>query len=386
MMPASPRYAINGFKRFFLGNTYRDLWTTPVRAPVLDLETYAGGLKPLKEGGGNQTKNLRLGAADGSEFVFRPVDKDNATPPERLQGTAIAKIFRDQVSGLFPAAGVIVAPIVEAAGVLHMTPAFAVLPNDSSLGKFRKDFIDRLGTVEEYPNKPEEGPGFAGAADIIDTEKLLPLLDSMPSDSVDSRAFLAARLFDMLVDDTDRHFGNWKWARFGPSKAARWVPIARDRDHAFNNYDGILAQDRVGEGAEPVDVRGKVPEHRGAFGQFAKLDRRFLADLEKPVWDSVAARSRAASPIASSTRPFVSCLRRIQDALRRRSPRSSSSAAMDCRPSPTSSTRRSREEIEVHATDVRRSGDRHLSGGWHRGRRSAVRKGGAVLPSTLRPA
>ena len=107
---ASPRYASTGFKRFFLGDTYRDLWTTPVRVPVVDLDTYAGGLKPLKEGGGHQTKNLRLVTPIGTEFVFRPVDKANVTPPERLKGTALAKIFRDQISGLFPAAGVIIAP------------------------------------------------------------------------------------------------------------------------------------------------------------------------------------------------------------------------------------------------------------------------------------
>src|SRR5512132_3671481 len=56
---AGKRYEAGRFSRFFLGDTYRDLWTTPIRVPVLDLEHYAGGLKPLKEGGGNQTKNLR---------------------------------------------------------------------------------------------------------------------------------------------------------------------------------------------------------------------------------------------------------------------------------------------------------------------------------------
>ena len=34
---ASPRYASTGFKRFFLGDTYRDLWTTPIRVPVLSM-------------------------------------------------------------------------------------------------------------------------------------------------------------------------------------------------------------------------------------------------------------------------------------------------------------------------------------------------------------
>jgi hypothetical protein len=288
-LAAGPRYEASGFSRFFLGNTYRDLWTTPIRVPVLDLDTYAGGLKPLKEGGGHQTKNLRLGASNGTEFVFRPVDKANATPPERLQGTAFARIFRDQVSGLFPAAGIVAAPIAEAAGVFHTTPAFVATPNDSSLGKFSKDFAGMLGTIEEYPNKPEEGPAFGGSSDIIDTEELLPLLDSVPAHSVDTRAFLNARLTDFLLADTDRHHGNWKWARFGSGNAARWVPIPRDRDHAFNSYDGRLA--RVASMAAPflVTFEGKYPGIRVLSDNSRDLDRRFLSNLEKPVWDSIAA-------------------------------------------------------------------------------------------------
>jgi hypothetical protein len=287
-LAASQRYASSAFKRFFLGNTYRDLWTIPVRAPVVDLDRYAGGLKPLKEGGGYQTKNLRLGAANGTEFVFRPVDKERATPPERLRGTALAKIFRDQVSGLFPAAGTVIAPIAEAAGVLHPTPAFAAMPADSSLGKYRDDFVHRLGTLEEYPNKPDEGPGFGGASDVIDTKELLPLLDSLPTHTVDTRAFLNARLTDILVADTDRHLGNWKWGRFGSGKAVRWVPIARDRDHAFNSYDGLLA--RIGHVAAPflVTFDGTYPSITTLSDNSRELDRRFLSDLERPVWDSVA--------------------------------------------------------------------------------------------------
>ena len=285
---ASPRYASNGFKRFFLGDTYRDLWTTPLHVPVLDLDSYAGGLSPLKEGGGNQTKNLRFTTPIGAEFVFRPVDKANATPPERLRGTAIAKIFRDQVSGLFPAAGSVIAPIAEAAGVLHTTPAFTVMPHDSSLGKFRKDFAGLVGTLEEYPHKPEEGPGYGGASDVIDTEELLPLLDSLPNQSVDTRAFLNARLTDMLVADGDRHHGNWKWGRFVTGKSVRWVPIARDRDHAFNTYDGLLA--RIARLGAPflTTFEGRYESIEALSYNSRELDRRFLSSLEKPVWDSIA--------------------------------------------------------------------------------------------------
>src|SRR5688500_13414347 len=62
--------------RLFLGPHHRTLWTTALQAEVLDLSTFAGGLTPLKLGGGMQTRSLRLRGADGKAYVFRSLDKD----------------------------------------------------------------------------------------------------------------------------------------------------------------------------------------------------------------------------------------------------------------------------------------------------------------------
>ena len=45
---AGAKYQAGGLHRFLFGNGYRDLWTTPMRVPVLDLQTFGGGLRPLK--------------------------------------------------------------------------------------------------------------------------------------------------------------------------------------------------------------------------------------------------------------------------------------------------------------------------------------------------
>ena len=55
-----PNYRAGWFHLLFLGNHYRDLWTTPVRVEVLDLDSFAGGLKAAKRGGGQQTRSLRF--------------------------------------------------------------------------------------------------------------------------------------------------------------------------------------------------------------------------------------------------------------------------------------------------------------------------------------
>ena len=99
-------------------------------------------------------------------------------------------------------------------------------------------FAGRLGMLEEYPKVPKNGPGFGGATKIIDSPALLQLLNGDAREHVDAPAFLAARLTDFLINDNDRHPGNWKWARLPSEPETQWEPIARDRDHAFIAFDG----------------------------------------------------------------------------------------------------------------------------------------------------
>ena len=49
---ADPALGRGGRRRFLLGDHYRDLWTLPLRVPVLALATEAGGLTPVRCGGG----------------------------------------------------------------------------------------------------------------------------------------------------------------------------------------------------------------------------------------------------------------------------------------------------------------------------------------------
>ncbi|HTE45307.1 MAG TPA: hypothetical protein VK636_08710, partial [Gemmatimonadaceae bacterium] len=283
---AGQHYKAGDLYRWFFGNTYRDLWTTPMRVPVFDWHTYAGGLHPTKEGGGNQTKSLRFEAKDGSEYVFRVSDKTVNSAPAQVKGTPVAAIIQDEVSAQHPAGAEIAAPIVEASGVLHPTPVLMVMPDDSALGKFRDDFAGKLGMVEAFPNVPKEAAGFGGATKIIDSEDLLKLLNTDSKEHVDARTFLTARLTDFLINDNDRHGGNWKWARLPSEPKTEWEPIARDRDHAFVSLDGVLMS--LARRAEPTLVAFDNSPSVPGLTQPRGFDARLLAGLEKPVWDSVA--------------------------------------------------------------------------------------------------
>jgi hypothetical protein len=289
-MAAGPQYRAGWLHRLFFGTRYRELWATPIEVEVLDLERFAGGLRATRKGGGQQTQSLRLEGENGKEYAFRSVDKDpsGALPPE-LRNTAAADIARDQTSAAHPAGALVVAPILRAAGVLSAPPRLVVLPrNDPRLGEFAAEFGGMLGTLEERPDEAKGEAGFAGAADIVSSDKLLEKLRESPNDRVDTPAYLAARLVDIYLGDWDRHRDQWRWARFGDERPRRWEPIPRDRDQALVRYDGLLLT--IARASAPQLVKFG-PEYAGILGQTwngRDLDRWLLTGLERPVWDSVA--------------------------------------------------------------------------------------------------
>ncbi|MDL1892514.1 hypothetical protein FBQ87_06440, partial [Sphingobacteriales bacterium CHB3] len=71
-----PEYKAGWLHEALFGKHYRDIWTSPAKVKVLDLETFAGGLTPIKQGGGFQTKSLRFQGKDGRQYAFRSTNKD----------------------------------------------------------------------------------------------------------------------------------------------------------------------------------------------------------------------------------------------------------------------------------------------------------------------
>ena len=287
-LAANRRFQAGGFHRFLMGDNWRDQWVTPITVPFLDLRTFAGGLRPIETGGGLQTLTLRLEAKDGTPYVFRPVNKGLALP-DAYRHTIIWDLLADARSSLHPTAPLLGVPVMAAAGVLHPAPRLFVMPDDPLLGEFRKDFAGVLGTIEERPATPDSARGFAGASEIIDSEELLERINRDPRDHVDARALLTARLVDMLLNDNDRHPGQWEWARFTAAPDAPWIPIARDRDKVLHSEEGFLMNLARLVKTEINPFESRYPNVKALISETMEFDRRLLGRLQKPVWDSVAA-------------------------------------------------------------------------------------------------
>jgi len=286
--PANTRFAAGRFHRFLLGDNWRDEWTTPITVQFLDLKSFGGGLHPVELAGGRQTRTLRLEGKNGVPYVFRPVNK-GVDLPDIYRHTIFWYLLADGRSSLHPTAPVLGVPVFAAANLLHPSPRLFVMPDDPALGEFRSRFAGVLGTIEERPKVPENGPAFAGAKKIIESKELLERINRGPENRVDLRAYLAARLVDMMLNDNDRHPGQWDWARLTADSNALWIPIGRDRDKLIHSEEGLFARVAGFVNASIIKFASSYPTVPSLTTQATEMDRRLLIGLERPVWDSVAA-------------------------------------------------------------------------------------------------
>lgn len=285
------RYGAGWFHRLLLGSHWRDLWTQSFDVPVLDLGSFAGGLTPTKEGQGRETRSLRFLGMDGTEYKFRSIDKDprNALPPD-LQESIAADVLQDQISSSNPLAAAIVSPLLDAAGVLHAAPRIALLPDDGRLGEFRQKFAGVLGTIEPVPAESSAAiSGLGTAGKIIGTVSLFERIDKNAGEHVDAREYLKARLMDLYIGDWDRHQDQWRWAGFKAEDGWIWRPIPRDRDQAFCRLDGFIPWLATQYVKEVKGFGDDYPDIESLTWTARTLDRRLLAPLARPAWDSVVA-------------------------------------------------------------------------------------------------
>ncbi|MDE0688236.1 MAG: BamA/TamA family outer membrane protein [Candidatus Poribacteria bacterium] len=286
------RFRASGFKRWIYGSDYRDPWTTPIEVAVLDLDSVGGGLTPLRTGGFGQSISLHFTGEDGRRYTVRSLDKD---PTKRiwdqLKGTIAEDFLQDMISALLPTGALVVDPLMEATGILHSKHTLVIIPDDPRLKEYREEFAGLVGTLQEHPSEgPDNTPGFAGSRQISGTERLWEHLEETPLNRVDAHAFLKARLMDFLINDKDRHHGQWRWARFPNGEGYTWVPIPEDRDQAFIDLDGFaMTAARRGVPRFIIQFEEKYTNLLGLTSTGSELDREFLVELDKATWDSVVA-------------------------------------------------------------------------------------------------
>ncbi|AYL96159.1 BamA/TamA family outer membrane protein [Mucilaginibacter celer] len=222
---------VSGIHRWLFGENYRKDWAMKVKLPVIKLSEVNGGLTPVKEGGGLESKSLRLEDKSGREWVLRSVEKvpDKLLPPN-LQGTFAVDWVGDEFSGQHPYSALIVPPLAEAAQVPHANPVIGVVAADPALGQYSKTFVGLVCLIEEREPIGHSDNSFKMQDQLLKTN----------DNRLDGKEFLRARLLDLLMGDWDRHEDQWRWADDKKGKGKTYTAVPRDRDQVFHVTQGVF--------------------------------------------------------------------------------------------------------------------------------------------------
>ena len=290
---ASKQYETDSkWKQKMLGTNYRKDWSTPINVPVFDIGVEKGGLKILKRGGGQQTRSLRLEAKNGKQYVLRSVEKFTAKAiPASLQGTFAAKLVQDGISESYPYAAIAVPKLAKAAGVYHTNPKIVYVPDDPRFGIYRDEFKNDLFLFEERPKGDMfDMDNFGNSKNILGTDKLIAKRFKNTVLTIDETAVLRARLFDIFLNDWDRHDDQWRWATFKEKGKTIARPIPRDRDQVFFYSNGelpwLIRRKWAVPKFQPFDT---IVENVNGLGFNSRyFDRSFLESKSKSDWLEMA--------------------------------------------------------------------------------------------------
>lgn len=276
---ANPNLKGTGFSRFLIGENYRKEWTTPLRLTVLDMGKELGGLTPLKQGGGKQTKSLRVIDSSKKEWSLRSVQKypEAAIPPD-LRKTVVKDVIAEGISASYPYGALSMETFSKAAGIPYLRERLMYIPDDPRLQRFRGNFKNMIVLMEE-----REPPG---VKKTDNTDELFVKLENDNDDHVDQKAVLKTRLLDMFVMDFDRHEGQWFWATRDTGKGKIYYPIPKDRDQVFFTNQGLLPKIAASPSLVP-ELQGFRAHAKNikTFNRAARnFDRTFLTELNQDEW------------------------------------------------------------------------------------------------------
>ncbi|MGK7389923.1 MAG: BamA/TamA family outer membrane protein [Candidatus Cyclobacteriaceae bacterium M2_1C_046] len=299
VVKAGKIYKAGEVNRFLLGDNYRDVWTAPVEVPMINIETKKGGLEILGEGGGMQTKSLKLKAANDKLYSLRSIQKDPSPAlPKMLRSTVAQDVIQDLISASNPYGAFILPGMAEAAGIYHTNPELYYLPDTPELGEYQDEFGGMLMMLEEDADEDwSDYEDFGFTENAVSTSTVREDLMEDNDNQVDQRAVLRARLFDMWVGDWDRHEGNWRWAELDKDdlfeedkKGNLYRPIPEDRDNVFFQFDGVFPWilSRKWAIRKFQSFEEEVRDMKGLNYQARNFDRRFLTELSREEWHGIA--------------------------------------------------------------------------------------------------
>ena len=288
-----------GFYKTIWGEHYRKVYGTEVTAKTVLLDTLYGGLQVVRAGGGHQTRSLRLEDKDGRTYNMRGMKKSavqflqNVIIKDKIveddfKNTIPEDMILDFYTAAHPYGAFTIPKLSDAAGVLHTNPKLFYVPKQKALGKFNEDYGNELYMIVERPDKKFDGPLFDYPDNIESTDDLLGKLHKNEKYTLDEKAYIRARVFDMLIGDWDRHSDQWRFTQHDNDDGTiTFLPIPRDRDQVYSNFDGGLLDvvRTLFNTSRQFQVYGAELKHTKWFNSAGiKLDRALIQNYGNEAW------------------------------------------------------------------------------------------------------
>lgn len=286
IIAASTLYKANTIKTVIQGEQYRKAWETPIKVPVVFLDTLFGGVSITKEGGGKQTHSLKLLCTNNIQYTLRGINKDpEALIPDLLKTLSLENIVVDGISAQHPYGAILAAELATYANVLSTHPKVVFVPKQSVLGEeYNEKYGNRLFLLEYETESDTNWTDLDRVESIIESDDLQELKQKY-NDSVyiDERQLVRSRLFDLIIGDWDRHAKQWGWVMQRNNGKLKGVPIPGDRDNAFFKAEGLIPTLLSNENVVPR-LRPFQEQIKFMPGLVYPFDRYFLLKTPESVF------------------------------------------------------------------------------------------------------
>ncbi len=293
------------FYKFLWGERFREYYSKPIKVKTVSLDTLFGGLSPVRKGGGNQSRSLRLINSEGQQYVMRALKKSATQYIQavmfgdqyvkgQFENTETEALVADVFTASHPYAPLTVATLSEAVGVYHLNPKLYYIPKQQALKEFNNEFGGELYFIEEHAS--EGHPELAGASftgKIISTMDVLEKIHKDEDIIIDQENYIRSRLFDMLIGDWDRHHDQWRWMKFEEEGKTVYRALPRDRDQAYSMMsEGAMLSTAVALIPGARLLRKYSPDLEDVKGVNIEpypLDKAFITNMDKDIWDTQVA-------------------------------------------------------------------------------------------------
>ncbi|PZD76692.1 metallophosphatase [Mesonia sp. K7] len=241
----------SGLYKLLWGDHYREVYSKKIEVPVLFLDDLPNNPVAITEGGGKQSRSLRLRDENDHEYTIRELEKSavrfiQASIKDHyvidyMQNTIAEDLVKDYYTTAHPYATYSINDLLDQVDIYHAKPKIFYVPKQKNLGVFNEDYGDKLYMFEAHvgdENKDLEI--FGNADDILSTKDMILKFQDDKDVKIDESTYIRARIFDMLVGDWDRHQDQWRWAEFEEDGKKVYKAIPRDRDQPYSKYDGFM--------------------------------------------------------------------------------------------------------------------------------------------------